>query len=112
MPRSIVAVLLLPSIIGLPIGLGYFVFVLPMLGFLGLIVAGTWLGDQLLRSMRGDRTATGIVAAAALGILIILVLGRIPVIGFLASLLVMLASGAVVLRAVRVMKRNRRTAEI
>jgi len=108
----IVAVLLLPSIIGLPIGLGYFVFVLPMLGFLGLIVAGTWLGDQLLRSMRGDRTATGIVAAAALGILIILVLGRIPVIGFLASLLVMLASGAVVLRAVRVMKRNRRTAEI
>jgi len=108
----IVAVLLLPSIIGLPIGLGYFVFVLPMLGFLGLIVAGTWLGDQLLRSMRGDRTATGIVAAAALGILIILVLGRIPVIGFLASLLVMLASGAVVLRAVRVMKRNRRTVEI
>ena len=108
----IVAVLLLPSIIGLPIGLGYFVFVLPFLGFLGLIVAGTWLGDQLLRSMRGDRTATGIVAAAALGILIILVLGRIPVIGFLASLLVMLASGAVVLRAVRVMKRNRRTAEI
>ena len=107
----IVAVLLLPSIIGLPIGLGYFVVVLPMLGFLGLIVAGTWLGDQLLRSMRGDRTATGIVAAAALGILIILVLGRIPVIGFLASLLVMLASGAVVLRAVRVMRRNRRTPE-
>lgn len=58
----LVAVLALLTIVGIPLGLGILLFVLPVLWFLGYIVAGAWLGKLILPASpagrrRGD-TAT------------------------------------------------------
>ncbi len=52
----IVAVFAMLTIIGIPLGLGMLLFLLPMLSFLGYIVAGTWLGRLILSRTvaRGD----------------------------------------------------------
>ena len=102
----ILALLLVPTIVGLPFGLGYLVFVLPFLGFLGLIVAGTWVGFALLRQLGGADKAHHPVAAASLGITILVLVGRIPILGLLASILVMLGAGALLLRATRAVSRR------
>ncbi len=100
----IAAGLLIPTLIGLPMGLGYFLFVLPLLGFLGLIVAGTWLGDLLLRRMTTGGAPPRPTLAAALGITLLLLVGRIPLVGIIATALVLLGTGAIALRTLRAMR--------
>jgi hypothetical protein len=103
-----VAVLLVPTLVGLPVGLGYFLFVMPILFVVGLIVSGTWIGDELLRRMRRAETAVSPVGAAAFGIVLLLLVGRIPLVGFLATLLVMLGAGAALAVATRTALAKRR----
>jgi hypothetical protein len=104
----ILAVLLVPTIVGLPFGLGYLLFVMPLLGFLGLIVAGTWIGGLLLRKMSGAGKVVNPAAAAALGITLLLLVGRVPILGFVATALVLLGAGAVSLRVTRAVQRRGR----
>lgn len=98
-----IAVMLIPTVIGAPAGLGVFVFVLPIAWYLGLIVAGTWVGDQVLGRMRGSVEATRPFLAAALGMFLLLVLGRVSVVGLLVFVITVLGSGAAVLAAWRSM---------
>lgn len=95
----VAAGMLIPTIVGLPIGLGYFVFVLPALAFLGVIVSGTWLGDAIIRRLRAASATTTphAAAAAALGITTLILVGRIPFIGLIAAAAVFLGTGAVTL---------------
>jgi hypothetical protein len=102
----LVAAAAIPTIVGLPLGLGYFLFVLPVLGFVGLIVAGLWIGDALLRRLRNDRSLPRPTIAAAVGIFVVLLLGRFPLLGLLAMIAVMLGSGAVALALTRAARRS------
>ena len=97
----IVAGALIPTIIGLPIGIGYFLFVLPALAFLGFLVSGTWLGDVLLRRLRAAVTPPHPAAAAALGITSLVLIGRIPFLGLISAIAMFLGTGAVMLAAWR-----------
>jgi hypothetical protein len=98
----IAAALLIPTLIGLPIGLGYFAFVLPVLGFLGLIVSGSWLGGWLSARVRGPGSApVRPTLAAAIGITVLLLLGRVPVLGLVTLAAVLFGAGAVVLAMLR-----------
>jgi hypothetical protein len=90
----VLAVLLIPTIVGLPFGLGYLLFVMPLIGFVGLIVAGTWLGGLLLRRTRSAGAAVNPVASAAVGVALLLLVGRIPILGLVTTILVMLGAGA------------------
>ncbi|MFN0098540.1 MAG: hypothetical protein ACKVS7_07690 [Gemmatimonadaceae bacterium] len=92
----VAAGMLIPTIVGLPLGIGYFVFVLPALAFLGVIVSGTWLGDAIIRRLRAAETTTlpHPAAAAALGITTLILIGRIPFIGLIAAVGMLLGSGA------------------
>jgi len=95
---------LIPTIVGLPIGLGYFLFALPVLALLGVIVTGTWLGDLLISRLRASTTPPHAAAAAALGITALILIGRIPFIGFIAAIGMFVGTGAVMLagwRAIR-----------
>lgn len=100
----VVAGLLIPTLVGLPIGLGYFLFVMPLLGFLGLVVSGLWIGDLLMRKLRSSTTAARPTVAAAVGIALLLIVGRIPVLGFVATVLTLMGSGAAALRTWRAMR--------
>jgi hypothetical protein len=75
------------TLIGIPLGVGYFLFVLPVLWFLGYLVAGTQIGRMILRARVNEQHP---YLAAILGLAILQLLGALPVptgiIGFLAGI--------------------------
>lgn len=98
----IAAVSAMTTIVGIPIGLGLFAFILPTLGFLGYLVCGIRLGDVTLRRMRPADPREHPYLAAALGLTLLPVLGMVPFLGGLVTLLAAtIGSGAVVLAAWR-----------
>jgi hypothetical protein len=100
----IAAGLLIPTLVGLPLGLGYFFFILPALAFLGLVVSGTWLGDLLLRRLVSAERPVRPTLAAALGVTLLLLVGRIPILGIIATALILLGTGAIAVRTLRAMR--------
>jgi hypothetical protein len=100
----VVAGLLIPTLVGLPMGLGYFLFVMPVLGFLGLVVAGVWIGELLLRKVGSPAVRARPTVAATVGITVLLLVGRIPLLGLIATAFILLGSGAIALRTWRAMR--------
>jgi hypothetical protein len=97
---AVVAWLVLPvlmfmvlfTVIGIPIGVGYFLFVLPVLWFVGYIAAGTHLGRILLSRRHDDEHP---YLPALLGLMILQVIGIVPVIGGMLGFLAgIIGSGA------------------
>ena len=97
----IIAGLAMATIIGIPLGIGVFLFLLPALGFLGYLVAGTRLGMWLLslgRREPGERP----FLAAALGTLGLQLLILIPFLGILIAVVAGLwGAGALAFRLYR-----------
>jgi hypothetical protein len=95
------------TIVGLPIGLGYWIFVLPTLGFIGYLVSGVALGDALLGNRRGRVQPAHPFFSAALGIGLLLALALVPIVGMIVSgIAAMVGSGAVVLAAGKPIERR------
>lgn len=84
----ILAVIAIVTVIGLPLGLGILLFLIPVLGFLGYLVAATRLGLALTSAMKREPARRPILAVV-LGVLIFQIVLLIPAIG---GLLVFLAS--------------------
>lgn len=101
----VLAALLIPTVIGLPIGLGYLVVGLPALAVAGTIVAGTWTGLLIYRQVA--RRDAHPAAAAALGVALFVALGRVPVLGFLVALASMGGAGAILLALARTVRAGR-----
>jgi hypothetical protein len=78
--------LAIASIVGIPLGIGVFLFLLPALGFLGYLVAGTRLGIWLL-GLGGREPGERPFLAAALGTLGLQLLILIPVVGVFIAIL-------------------------
>jgi len=92
----ILAVLAMATILGIPLGLGLLIFLIPALWFFGYLTAGTKLGAVILR----QQTSNHPYLAAALGILLLQVIGLIPFIGGLIDFLAgIFGTGALVLLA-------------
>lgn len=79
------AVLAMITVIGLPFGLGLLLFLLPALGFLGFIVAGTRLGLAIV-DLGGREVGEHPYLAAALGSLILQLLILLPFLGALIAI--------------------------
>jgi hypothetical protein len=104
----IVAVALFATVIGIPTALGFFVFVMPTIGFLGYLVTGTRLGDWIVGRVRGRVEAYHPYLAAILGVGILLVAARVPVLGALVTPLAgILGGGAIGLVAWRAIRTPR-----
>src|SRR4029077_5563567 len=71
----IVAVLLLVTVIGAPLGIGILLVLWPLAAFVGYLVAGIWIGDWVLQRSVGD-PGTRPYRAAIIGVLILLVVDR------------------------------------
>jgi hypothetical protein len=90
------------TVVGIPIGVGLFVFILPALGFLGYLVCGARLGEAALRRIRAADAPERPFLAAATGLVLLPLLGMVPFFGPLATLLAVTSgAGAVVLAAWR-----------
>jgi hypothetical protein len=102
------------TVIGAPLGLGLLLVVLPVLLVIGYLVAGIWIGDQVL-----DGTSPGIVRerpylAAVIGLVVLGVVSAIPFVGgIVGGLATLVGFGAIVLLMWRVLRgTDRRTAPV
>ncbi|HEX7241046.1 MAG TPA: hypothetical protein VF263_12310, partial [Longimicrobiaceae bacterium] len=92
------AVGVMSTVVGIPLGLGVLVFVLPVLGFLGYLATGLRVGAAVLRSTGAKPEPARPYASALLGVAILLLLGTVPGVGALATLLAAtVGAGALVL---------------
>ena len=92
------AVISLMTIVGIPIGIGALFFALPALAFLGYLVAGLALGERVLAARSSAEARTNAPLATVVGLVLLMVVGAVPFIGGLTSLLAAgLGAGAIVL---------------
>ncbi len=97
----LLAVLLLISVIGIPVGIGLILFVLPTIGFLGYIVSGARLGGGLI-GLVGRPSGEHPYSATFIGLLALQLVLLIPVVGALVCVLAGLwGAGALALFAWR-----------
>ena len=73
------------TVIGAPMGLAMLLVGLPLLAFVGWLVAAVWVGDWLL-GRRGTREADHPYKAAVLGVLVLAVAGVLPFVSAIATL--------------------------
>jgi len=98
----IVAALLMVTVIGIPAGIGLLVVLWPAVAFIGYIVAAIWLGEWLLgRRSPEAAPAARPYAAATLGLMVGFVVGLVP---FVTAILSILGLGAVVLASWRTLR--------
>jgi hypothetical protein len=93
----ILAVLVLFTVIGIPLGIATLVFLMPALWFLGYLVAGTRLGLAIVTTPDPLAARGRLVLAALIGLLLFQIVGLVP---FLGGVIVFIAgwvgSGALV----------------
>jgi hypothetical protein len=82
----ILAVIAIVTVVGLPLGLGIFFFLMPALWFLGLIVAGTRLGTAIVQAS-GRQAGVHPYLAAFVGLLILQLLILVPILGAIVTFL-------------------------
>jgi hypothetical protein len=97
----IVAVMLMVTVIGIPAGIGLLVVLWPALAFIGYIVAAIWLGEWLLGRRDGAVRAERPYGAATIGLLVAFVIGLVPLV---TAILSILGLWAVVLAAWRTLR--------
>ncbi len=91
----IVAVLLLITIIGIPLGL-ILLFVYIILLYISRIYIGLWVGQYVLRKLKQETKSR--VLAMALGLIIVVIGINLPIIGgFIHFIIILLGLGAIVL---------------
>lgn len=92
----ILAVVAMLTVLGIPLGLGLLLFLIPALWFFGYLVAGTKLGAIILRQQSSDHP----YLATVLGLILLQAISLVPFLGgFVAFLAGIFGTGALVLLA-------------
>jgi hypothetical protein len=94
------------TIVGIPLGLGILVGVLPMLLIVGYLVAGIWIGDRIVGRTSSGSSHERPYLAAIVGVAVLSVVSLVPFVGGIASFI---GFGAVVLLMWRVLRGSRQT---
>jgi hypothetical protein len=100
----ICAVLLMVTIIGAPLGLGVLLQVLPLLAYVGYLVAAIWVGEWILRRTTSAPERERPYLAAVLGVVILGFIGLVPVLGLIATIASLLGFGALLRMAWRTLR--------
>jgi hypothetical protein len=95
------AILLIATVVGAPIGLALLFVLLPAAAFLAWIVAAIWIGDWLVTRMRGAAETDRPYLAAVIGVVVLGVAGVVP---FVTAIATLFGFGAIVLAAWRVLR--------
>ena len=99
-----VAVVLMITVVGAPLGIGILLMAWPLVGFIGYLVAGIWIGDWVLHQTARDRDGERPYMAAAVGVLILEVLAIVPVLAIVVAIASLFGFGAVLLLALRTLR--------
>jgi hypothetical protein len=95
------------TILGIPLGLGIFIGVLPMMAFVGYLVAAIWVGEWILARRPGPRRERPYLAAVV-GVLVLSIVSIVPILGGIVSFM---GFGAIVLLMWRTLRQNGGTSE-
>jgi hypothetical protein len=93
--------LLFLTIVGAPVGLGILFIALPILTFIGWLVAAIWIGDWLLSRGGGAPMAAHPYKAAVVGVILLSFAGLLPLVSGIATLF---GFGALLLAAWRTVR--------
>jgi hypothetical protein len=94
------AVFAIVTVIGIPLGLAVFLFLMPALWFLGYVVAGTAVGKGILTLLGQDTATEHPYLAAVVGLLLLQVVSWVPFFGWLVGIVAAaVGAGALVYRA-------------
>ena len=99
----LLAILLIVSVLGAPIGLAVLFILLPALAFLAWIVAAIWIGDWIVARFRGSAEADRPYLAAVLGVIVLAVAGVVP---FVTAIATLFGFGGLLLAAWRTLRRE------
>jgi len=97
----LIAVLLVTTVVGAPIGLALLFLGLPVLAFLAWIVAAIWLGEWIVARNRVTAEPQRPYQAAVVGVLVLAVCGLIP---FVSAIATLFGFGALLLAGWRVLR--------
>ncbi len=97
----ILAILATITIVGAPLGLGLLFLVLPVMAFLGWIVAAIWVGDWLLGRSRGASASNHPYLAAVIGVFVLAFAGIVP---FVSAIATLFGFGALLVIAWRILR--------
>jgi hypothetical protein len=100
----IAGILLIITVIGAPLGLGLLLGLLPLMAFVGYLVAGVWIGDWVLRRSSPERLHERPYLAAVVGVLILEVVGILPVLAIAMAIASLFGFGAVIVLALRALR--------
>jgi hypothetical protein len=100
----LVAVLLIVSLVGAPLGVAVLLQVWPLVAFVGYLVAGIWIGEWVLRRMSPEQIRERPYLAAVIGLLILGFMGIIPILAIVTALASLAGFGAVLLLAFRTIR--------
>jgi hypothetical protein len=92
-----VAVLLMISILGAPLGLGILFMAWPFVAYLGFLVAGIWVGDWILARTSPGKVRERPFLASVVGLVVLQVVGIIPIVGLVSAVASLFGFGAVLL---------------
>jgi hypothetical protein len=100
----LVAILLIVTVIGAPLGVGILLMAMPLAAFVGYLVAGIWIGEWVLHQTAHRRDDERPYLAAAVGVLILEVLAIVPVLAILVAIASLFGFGAVLLLSLRMLR--------
>ena len=99
----LLAILLMVTVVGAPIGLAVLFVLLPALALLAWLVAAIWIGDWIVVRIRGAAESDRPYRAAVVGVVALSVAGMLP---FVTGVATLLGFGALLLAAWRMFRRE------
>jgi hypothetical protein len=100
----VLAVLLLVTVVGAPLGLGVLLALLPLLAYAGYLVAAIWVGEWLVQRLLPGPERERPFLAAVLGVVVLGALGLVPVLGLIVSLASLVGFGALLRMGFRALR--------
>jgi hypothetical protein len=100
----IVAFLLIASLIGAPLGIGILLEALPLVAFVGYLIAGIWLGELVLQRTSPERVRERPYLAAFIGVLILQAVAVVPVLAIVTMFASLFGFGALLLLSFRTLR--------
>jgi hypothetical protein len=97
----VIAIVLMMTIVGAPIGLALLFVLLPAMAFVGWIVAAIWIGDWIVARRRGAPEPDRPYRAAVLGVVVLAVAGLLP---FVSAIATLFGFGALLVTAWRMLR--------
>ena len=100
----LVAIALIVTVVGAPLGIGILLLGWPLLAFVGYLMAGIMIGHWVLRQTDREPDGERPYRAAAVGVLVLEVLAFVPVLAIVVAIASLFGFGAVVLLSFRTLR--------